>query len=680
MRLAFRRSKTFFVQVLLFALLQLAAFAKTDWAPIPAEDLAATECKSFPGSSAEALLIQQTFDSSPSDSWTTQHKRIKIYSPKGAEERGVMNIEYSEDQKVWDLLARVTKQDGRAIEYKNSDFHDGVYLKVDRYKLKRKILAVPNLDAGDIVELKWSQSAATNVGNYYWWYCQLNIPVRHYAFAMMGSQADYRIMTFNAPGAKLEKTGDHTMRLDIYNLAPFEEEPDLAPMRDVRGWFQVLFTSSYLRWFSKEESSWWKEISAYFAEEYRDLTKPSATIKKTANEIIKGAATDEEKIKRLYDFTQQHVSNFDYFVSADLQKAKQKIDDSRHPQIPDETLKLRSGYSHHVNELFASLARAAGFDLRQAKSANKNTTLQVKNSSGWIYLNDDMVAIRQGQTWSMYAPGDYYTPVGMIDQSNELAPVLICDDKQVIFEKIPVSPPGKSLETRRGRFTLDAEGNLEGEIDVSMEGHTGMAKQKAWHAKLSADIDADYRRKLTEYMPTAEVGELTWKNIEGNSLPLSVHYKVKVPGYADLAGSKIIVAPNFFEHGKQARFSAETRQYPIFFAHAWSEQDDIEIILPEGYTLDAGSAPANVGDPSGALGVRYGVGYKPKSRTLAYKRDFTLGANGATALQAASYPPLKALFESIHLSDEHTIVLKPKPTVAATPTASTPPQVSDSRK
>ncbi|MEO6995194.1 MAG: DUF3857 domain-containing protein [Lacunisphaera sp.] len=654
------------LSLFLACVLPAVVWGKPEWEPIPADDLASLECKAFPGASAEALIVRQTFDASQDDAWTTQFQRIKIYSPKAAEEQGVMNIEYSERSKVWSLEARVTKPDGKSTEFHKDDFHDSVFVKVDGYKIKRKTLAVPNLEAGDVVELKWMQGTETNIGHYFWWYCQLPIPVRQYTFSMANSQNDYRVLWFNVPHAEMV----HSNTLEMKDLPPFEAEPAMAPMRDVRGWFLVSFTSGYMRWFNKDQAGLWQEISAYYGEDYRLLTKPNTEVKHTAKEAIAGAANDDEKLQRLYDFCQQHVSNLDYFDSSDLQQAKKKLENRNHDQPPEKTLQLASGYSHHVNELFASLARSVGFEVREARSASRDATLQVRNPMGWMFMSDNAVAVRRGKEWKIYAPGDYYVPCGMLKSSIESATSLICDEDKTIFENNPVSPASKSQISRKGRFTLDADGNLEGDVEITIDGHPAIRDKSNWRSWQRDEVDTEYRKRITAHLSAADVGNLNWENLQGNKLPLRVSYKLKVPGYADTAGSKIILTPDVFKHGATPFFTAESRKYPIFFDSAWSEHDDIEIVLPEGYTLDAATAPANVGDPEGTLGVRYGVAYKGKAHTLVYKRDFALGANSMIAFQAASYPAIKNLFEAISRSDEHTILLKPKP---AAPAASEPP-------
>jgi hypothetical protein len=665
-----------------FALLCLGlasapATAKPKWDRIAPADLAATECKSYPGSSAEVLFHRNVLDSSRNEDWSTQYIRIKIYSPKGAEESGVFYIDYYSWQRVRDLAARVTKPDGKSTEYGKENFNDSVVLKTEDAKLKRKVLAVPNLEAGDIVEMQWVQTVSTSTDSLVtsrFWYCQETVPVREYTFAVKASRSDFNIFSFNVAKTEGKNSGDYQAQLVMKDLPPFQKEPAMVPMKDVRGWFILLFSHPYMRWFSKPDEIW-KLISTDKEESFRLMIRPGLIIKNKAREIIAGATTDDEKLTKLYDFCQAQVSNLTYFDSPELQKAKEQLEgEANRKQSPDDTLERKFGYPHHVNELFASLAVAAGYKVRLALCASRNNTLNVRNSKGWLFVNDELVAVQVGSQWRLYCPGDYYTPAGMIDRSNEFATYLRCEEEQAIFEQVPVSVAEKSAVKRQAHFQIDADGNLEGNVEISMAGHAGSSRKADWADKQQAEIDEDFRTALTDRLPGAEISDIAWENLRGNALPLIVRFTVKVPGYADVTGSKLVLTPDFFDHKKSPLLSAETRQFPIFFDYARAEHDDIEYRLPEGYVLESPSAPEDAGALDGPMGVRYRIGYKRRLGVLNYHRDYALGGNGAIAFQAAVYPKLKMLADAINHSDEHSLVLKPapKPVTSPTPTPAPP--------
>ncbi len=112
------------------------------------------------------------------------------------------------------------------------------------------------------------------------------------------------------------------------------------------------------------------------------------------------------------------------------------------------------------------------------------------------------------------------------------------------------------------------------------------------------------------------------------------------------------------ESGVAPIFTADKRTYPISLEYAQTAQDEIELVLPEGYGLDGASAPDNIAHPSGLVAARYGVRFSPKTRVLSYQRERVLG-NGGIAFRAESYAVLKQLLDSITRSDRHSFVLKP---------------------
>jgi len=646
--------------------------AKSKWDPIPPADLAATECKSYPGSSAEVLFRRTMLDATGNESWGKAYIRIKIYSAKGAEEIGVLGLEYLSWQNVWDLSARVTKPSGAAVEYGKENFNDTVVVKTLDAKLKRKTLAVPNLEAGDVVEMHWT--ATFNGAENFSGYCQDIVPVREYTVTVKGL-TNYHLFSFNVAKSEAKNSSSEQSQLVMRDLPPFEEEPHMGPMRDVRGWFEFVTFSPYLSWYSKPDDIW-KLISTNEEEDFRLMTKPGLVIKGKAKELIQGATSDAEKLARLYNFCQANIDNLTYFDNPEIQKAKKKLEgDAYDKQTPDQTLDRKYGYPRHINYLFGALARAAGYQVRLALSASRNNTLNVRNPKGWLFVEDRLIAVQVGANWELFSPGDYYTPAGMTVETNELATYLRCEEDQVVYGQVPVTPAEKSPVARKAHLQIDADGNLEGDVEISMGGHAGSTRKVAWTDKQPADIDEEFRTAITNRLPGAEVTEIAWENLRGNALPLVVRYKVKVPGYAEAAGSKMVFAPNYFEHKSAALFSAETRQFPIFFDYAWAEHDDIEYQLPEGFVIEAPSAPAGVGDPAGVMGVRYQLAYKPKKGLLNYHRDYALGGNGAVAFQAPSYSKLKSLCDAITRSDEHSLLLKPKATPSvpqSAPPAATP--------
>lgn len=647
-------------------LCNLALYAKAKWDPIPAEDLAQTACKAYPEANAEVLFERIMVGTNSKNNCAAHYRRIKIYNREGAQQSGVHTIIHPKKHRVSGLYARVTKPNGQSTEYDDAAFHESVATTIEGQKQMRQALAVPDLTAGDILELAWDQEIESEAFSYYRWYCQNSLPTREFIFDVEQSVSDYDILAFNVEHAELKRISRSHGRLEIRDIPPFTEEVFTPPERDARGWFALLYTSTYANWYSNADL--WQALSAWHGENFRLSTRPNGPMKEKAAELIQGATDDDEKLKRLYQYCQKNIENIDYFDSAKLQAAKKKLDDSQDEPTAAKTFAKGAGYSRHVNAVFASLARAAGFDVRLVQSASRHGTLKVKNARGWAFMHDNLVAVRLGDQWRIFSPGHYYMPYGLLAYENELTPSLICDEKKPIFQETEAAPAAKSVATRIGRFTLDAEGTLEGDVEIRMGGHIGALRKTEWNDDSVEEIDTLYRAEIAANLPSAEISDLKWENLRAPEEPLIARFKLKVPGYAELAGSRLIFVPNVFEHGAQPLFIPEKRIHPIMFRHAWAEQDDITIVLPEGYMLDGATSPSNMANPDTEIvGVRYKLSYQGKQRTLSYKRHFAVGAKGLTILPAQSYEPLKNFFDALHVQDEHKLVIKPKPEPATAP-------------
>jgi hypothetical protein len=131
-----------------------------------------------------------------------------------------------------------------------------------------------------------------------------------------------------------------------------------------------------------------------------------------------------------------------------------------------------------------------------------------------------------------------------------------------------------------------------------------------------------------------------------------------------------VFVPEYFEFGEEPLFTEANRKYPICFRYPYSQKDDVEIVIPEGYAFENPSKPTTVGDVKGALGVAYKVQIAGKGRRLVFRREFALGGNGAYQFKAESYPAIQNLFAEIRKSDSHSFVIKPKPIDAPAPAGS----------
>ena len=104
-------------------------------------------------------------------------------------------------------------------------------------------------------------------------------------------------------------------------------------------------------------------------------------------------------------------------------------------------------------------------------------------------------------------------------------------------------------------------------------------------------------------------------------------------------------------------FKAADRKNAIYFHYPWAEQDEVEIELPQGFALDNADKPEPFS--AGAISAyKIDMGTANNGRTLILRRAFFFGGGGTIIFPGTSYSQLKAVFDRLNESDEHTITLK----------------------
>jgi len=637
------------------------------WEPIAPADLAATESTTHPGADFEMLIDRQRITDDFERTVIDHYQRTKIFTQKGVEEAGKLAIEYAGSTTISGLAARVIKPDGSSAELRKSDFFVSDVARRFGRKWKKTSMVFPDLQSGDIVECRWSESLPDGLRNY-WGYCQRTIPVRESRIAIEArDQVGLQLDSFNVVMAERGTKGNELF-FRFAAQPPFEEEDYMVPWREVRGWTRVSYVVQ-----SESEDSAWKRISGEVEADFRDKIRASKLIESKVAELLKGLETDGEKLARLYTFCQESITNYQFYESARIQESVKRRERRGDDFLSaTRTLEAGGGFGNEVDFLFAALASAAGYQVRLMRNAGRDDIINVRISRGWTLLNRVCIGVFAEDKWRYFTPGDHIVPYGLLPWEDEGAVALVCARKAVQFERLPVSEPDVSLTSRVGRFRLEADGTLDGTVEETITGHSAVALKHEHWSQTEAECRTSIEKRITDRLSTAEVSDLTWQNLNDITFPIVVRYHLRVPAYAGEVGQRLMLAPSVFTNGVRPVFSAEKRAHPVMFPHAYSEHDDVEIVLPAGFVLDQASAPSPVGGEDAIIKSRYGVRFARKTQTLRYDRRLDVGTALVSGVLPESYPTLKSVFDAVHRSDGHTMMVKPAPAVAAPPVGAAP--------
>jgi hypothetical protein len=645
----------------LIALTAPSVFA-ADWKPLDPADLALKAPVVEKDADAEAIFwevrVADEVEGGTPRTVLTHYVRIKIFTERGRESQSKIDIPYLDSWKIQDIAARTIKPDGQIIELKKGDVFERTIIRSSGLRVKAKSFAMPSVEPGSIIEYRWREVRNDRLANYIRLQFQRDVPVQVVKYfikplALPGFTYSMRVKHFHGPDTPFVKEKDGFYSTKMENVPAFREEPRMPPEAQVRPWMLVYYSEDR----KLEPTQYWKAKGKEFYETFKSRMKVGDEVKKASAETIGDASTPEQKLERLFEFCRSKIKNINDDASGLTPEDRAKWKENKSPA---DTLKRGEGTGQDIDLLFAALANAAGFEARIANLSDRSDIFFDPSFPDDYFINTYDIAVRVGDTWRFYDPASTYVPHGMLRWQEEGQDALVSDTKEPSWVKTPLSGPEKSKQKRTAKLRLTEDGTLEGDVRIEYTGHFAVEK-KEWN-----DDDSPTQREETlrdmfkQQMSTAELSNIQIENITDPVKPFVYAFHVRVPGYAQRTGKRLFVQVAFFQHGVGPLFPTSGRMHQIYFNYPWSEEDEVTIELPAGFTLDNADAPA----PFGANDLsKYDVKvFMTKDQSaLIYKRSFFFGGGGTMRslfYAPESYGQLKEYFDVLHKQDSHTITLK----------------------
>ena len=639
------------LSLLYFAQLSAATIAAEDivWRPVTPEELQMKAPKVEPDADAEAIFWEVRLDDKKYSKMSYSHYvRVKIFTERGRERFSKVDIPFMKGKKVENVAARVIKPDGTIVELKPEDIFEREIAKAGKAKVLAKSFAVPGIEPGVIVEYQYTEMIKGDSASGERLIFQRDIPlqkVTYYVRPYSGSTLAFN--SYNMPETRFVEDKKGFRVGTMVNVPAYKEEPYMPPDDEVRKWV-------YLSYRNIGTLFQWGFLSINYAEVLKKLSKPNKEVKAKAAELTAGAVSDEEKIRRIYEFVQRDIKN----VAFDRTLNEEQVEDLKGKDA-DDALKQGVGNSFHLDMLFASLAKAAGFETNIVLAPDRSEYFFNADKYPFpSFVQMAGIGVKIDNEWQFFDPCTPYIPFEGLYWTRENVRAMLIGDGGWIWKTTPMSSHDKSSAKRSGKFTLDADGTLDGTVTIEYSGQQSLTRRAEQYRDSQSKREEDLKDQIKVRLSTAEISDLKIENFDDNTKPLTYSFKVKVPNYAQRVGKRIIVQPGFFEQGSTPVFSAADRTYDVYFPYPWSEEDNVAITLPAGFILDGADAPQEIADRSSIGRLKITMSIQNPSNTLKYRRSFHFGGGGKNLFPVEAYPALKGLFDAFHKADTHAVSLK----------------------
>jgi transglutaminase-like putative cysteine protease len=629
-----------------------------DWPSVDPAHVALTRPRLDPNASAEALLwtIRVT-DSAELDEPQTileHHLRIKVFSDRGREEHAKVDITYDDDARVRDVEGRTIGVNGTITELRDADVYDRTIIETNGLKLKAKSFVLPAVTAGSIIDYRWREIRDNSLANYLELPFQRDIPtylVRYEIKTLPVRDLGYsvRVESFNLPAVPESGKADFGYTFfQMRDVAARRREPFMPPDLSVTPWMLIYYAD--LAEVNRPVEQFWSRFGKSAYDAYKPELRVTAAIRTAAADATRGETTIDGKVDALLRFVRGRVKRTDDSLGrADRRKANKDA---------TATLTRGAGDSGEIAALFAALATAAGVEARLALLTDRTEFISNPAMRQPYFLDHLAVAIRNGDAWRFLDPGNPHAAGGHVSARHEGLYALLLDDKTPLIVTVPLAAPAMSRTRRTGTLTLRDDGTLEGRLTFEYTGHVAQQMRERDSDATPAERERLFREALEADIAGVELSELAFENHEQPNEPYRVRVTLRAPGYAQRAGSRLLVQPALLHRARDARFPSPTRQHPIYLPYAWAEEDALTFRLPDGWELEPDGGPKGMGLDGGATANYSRAVTAGQDRTFTFSRSFMVGAQGRIFFPREAYGGLKVFFDSVHEGDRSTLTLR----------------------
>lgn len=545
-----------------------------------------------------AMILYYAVDTDNTKSTETHSMRIKVLNDDG-KKYGDVEIPYLEKySQIEDVRARTIALDGTVSDF-TGQIYDRDIVKVRKFSYHAKVLSLPNVRVGTIVEYTYQlhfkdkiPEQFRNPKDYIFrvgitypaadWPLQRELFVKHGRFTLTPLKGGtLRVFTLGLPsGTRPLRRNDGRVQLDVDNLPAFQEEENAPPEETLKSRVNLYYAEGFY-----DVDDYWIGVASELSKEYDKYIGTSRLVAAEAARIVSPKDPAETKLRKLYARVQEvREVNFEN-EKTDKQKKQEHLAENKNIE---EVLKRGYGYGHDLDLLFIGLARAAGFDAYPMKLASRRKTFFIKAYPNLDQLSAMIVVVNAMGKLIFLDPEARFCPYGMLPWEETSSGGVIISAPRGHLADTPAPASTEAVTRTTAELHLSPEGSLKGTVKIVHEGQDALVERQ-W--SIGSD-EAERRNHLEESLKSSLAQGAIVKLVradgwEKTGEPLSTEFEVEIQNYATQTGHRLVLPLGVFHTKEQNPFASERRIYPIYFDYPFESYEDVEIELPAGFQIEA---------------------------------------------------------------------------------------------
>ncbi len=531
--------------------------------------------------------------------------QVKIQSDTAVRQFGVIEFPYESRNEHLDFVyVRVHKADGTVITTPDTDAQDQpaeVTRQAPFYSdIRNKQLPVKSLAVGDQLEYQVREVRTVAAAPGHFWYVQnflkdavvleetasLTVPKQKYVQVesqevkpQITESGDLKIYRWKT--AQLDKT---KVPDDKAKKPVIVEQPPSIAVTTFRNW---------------------EEVGRWYGDLQKDRVGVTPTIQAKANELTKGAISDEDKIAAVYTY----VSTQYRYIGVAFGIGRYQ------PHTADDVMQNQYGDCKDKHTLLASLLKAAGYDAWPVLVGSQHVLQPDVPSPGQFDHVITAVTLNKSVLWMDSTPE--VAPFRMLFSGLRDKLVLGIPNNSVpTLMKTPPNPPFDALNKYEGKATLAADGTLTAHFDVSLRGDTELLFRLGFHQTPRVQWQTLVQNVSYSTGFSGTVSNIDASSPEQLAKPFQYSYDYTRKEFADWPNRRIVslIPLVAFPYGEDDPKPADT----ILLGGPVTYTFHSSIQLPQGYTAEL---PPNAKQQTDF--AEYSSTYSQANGSFIVERSFT---------------------------------------------------------
>jgi hypothetical protein len=616
-----------------------------DWPVLDADALRMTAEPKAP--SAPAIYLYRQVDRDDQDGDEINTLAVKILTEEGRD-RANVQIAYDRSREgISGIEARTIHPDGTIVKF-DGKVYDSTIVKSRDVRIMTKTFTFPDVRVGSIIEYRYRRNMAARYVYDSQWLLEDDLFTKHGVFTLRANERFPIMWSWPVglpPGAAPPVRSGQRIKMELQDVPAFVTEEYMPPESALKLRVEFDYQEAMPE---KDADKFWKRFAKERFGIVDDFIDHRRAMEKALAQIIDPADAPEVRLQKIYDRV-QHLRNVDYQPERSVEeKEREKISHS-----DDATDVWNRGYGnrYQITWLFLALARVAGLQADPVEVSTRDRYFFDRDMKNASALNNNVVRIRLGEREIYADPGIPHAPLGVLPWFESGVTGLVLAKDGGAWIKTPLPSEKDSRLERNATFALSVGGSLEGHLVVT---YTGL---QALTRRLAVRNDDDRARKewledeVKRYVPTGiDVKMTNVPDWGASSNTLRAEFDIHVPGFAESAGSRLLLALSVFRAEEGQMFTHAERRHPIYFKYPFAHDDTVVINLPSGYE------PTGLPDPytrdAGSVHYRNIVDFHDGKLTERRHVDVV-----GVLYPVKAYAPLHEFFQGVRAGDEEQVVL-----------------------